>query len=170
MINTSTIPIDIQDRPLKYDEGKPKLHLVPTILTHMMAKVYEWGINNKYRRDSWKEFPLDKAREDLTPAAMRHIDAYRDGEWLDPQTKLPHLILAIWNCTTLLWHESRDRKRAIDKPGEDHSEWRQAEDRIKQSYFDAPPTEDIKAKLADCSSNTPEPYMDGGRLEWINTP
>jgi len=107
------------------------LHLIPTILTHTLARVYEWGINNKYRRDSWKEFTPEQAREDLTPAAMRHIDCFRDGEWLDPQTKLPHLILAIWNLTTLLWHCSREKKE-IHAP---------------ESYFDAPPPQDIINKL-----------------------
>lgn len=99
-----------EDRPVKYEEGKAPLHLVPTLLVRIMARVYEEGIKNKYRRDSWKEFTVEKAREDLVPAAMRHLDLYRDGEFFDPVTKLPHLAHVIWNALTLLWHEDKSRK------------------------------------------------------------
>jgi hypothetical protein len=104
-----SIPQDEKDRPLKHAEGKPMLHLIPAAPIHILARIYEWGINNKYRRNSWKEFSLEKAQDDLIPAAMRHIDAYREGEYLDPQTKLPHLAHAMWNLVTVLWHEIKYR-------------------------------------------------------------
>lgn len=79
------------------------LGLVPTLLTHHLARVYEYGIRSKYARDSWKSFDLEDARE-LIHAAMRHQDEYRDGV-LVSQEGLPSLMQAIWNLTTIHWHE-----------------------------------------------------------------
>lgn len=88
---------------LKYNEGKPQLGLVPTVLTHHLARVYEYGISSKYAKDSWKEFSLDDARE-LIHSALRHIDEYRDGQYVSEE-KLYALMQAIWNLTTIHWHE-----------------------------------------------------------------
>lgn len=87
---------------LKFDEGKPKLGLVPPLLTHHLARVYEYGLT-KYSLDSWQEFELEDARE-LIHAALRHIDEYRDGQYVSEE-KLYSLMQAIWNLQTIHWHE-----------------------------------------------------------------
>jgi len=88
---------------LKYAEGKPKLGLVPTLLTHHLARVYEYGISSKYAKDSWQEFDIEDARE-LIHSALRHIDEYRDGRYISDEN-LYGLMQAIWNLTTIHWHE-----------------------------------------------------------------
>lgn len=100
------------DKPLKYDEGKPMLHLVPTLWTRMLARVLEYGLE-KYYRDSWKNFTIEKANEDLIPAAMRHIDAYRDGEYIDQETGCPHLAQAMWNCGVIMWHVENAKSEVV---------------------------------------------------------
>jgi hypothetical protein len=37
-------------------------------------------------------------------AMMRHIEAMRDGEYLDPESGLPHLAHAAWHCMTLMYY------------------------------------------------------------------
>jgi hypothetical protein len=75
----------------------------------VLARVFEYGLT-KYYKNSWKEFTLDKAIEDLIPAAMRHIDEYREGEYIDKETKLPHLASAAWNCLIVLYHSEADKQ------------------------------------------------------------
>jgi hypothetical protein len=95
-------------KPLKYDEGKHNPALVPPMFIRVLARIFEYGLT-KYYKDSWKQFTLDKAIDDLIPAAMRHIDDYRSGEYLDPVTERPHLGHAAWNLLIVLWHSEPDK-------------------------------------------------------------
>jgi len=90
-------------RPLKYEEGKPKVGLVPPQLARDLARVYEYGLT-KYERDSWKKFTLEGARELINPS-IRHADEYRDGRYVDDESQCYHLMQAIWNLFTIHWHE-----------------------------------------------------------------
>lgn len=98
----------IGSKPLKYQEGKADVSLVPPMFIRVLARVFEYGLT-KYYKNSWKEFTLDKAIDDLIPAAMRHIDEYRSGEYLDPVTKCPHLAAAAWNCLIVVWHSELNK-------------------------------------------------------------
>ena len=42
---------------------------------------------------------------------MRHLVAWRMGEWIDPESKLPHLAHVTWNGIALLWKGLKDGKR-----------------------------------------------------------
>ena len=90
-------------RPLKHKEGKPDLRLVPPQLLADLARVYEYGLI-KYEEGSWKKFSLGGARELISPG-MRHVDEYREGRYVDPESKCYHLMQAIWNLFTIHWHE-----------------------------------------------------------------
>jgi len=63
----------------------------------------------KYDDDNWKLVP--NAQNRYYDAFMRHLDAYRDGEWLDKDDKEPHLAHAICNLFFLLWFGPLKRKR-----------------------------------------------------------
>ena len=88
--------------PLKYDEGKIDLSLVEPWVEEAIAKVYAVGLT-KYQRDSWKLFTPEQARALIAPA-KRHLNAYRKGEYYDPDDNLPHLIKAVWNQLTIYYH------------------------------------------------------------------
>ena len=90
-------------RPLKFKEGKPDLRLVPPQLAADLARVYEYGLA-KYEEGSWKKFSLGEARKLISPG-MRHVDEYRDGRYVDPESKCFHLMQAIWNLFTVHYHE-----------------------------------------------------------------
>lgn len=94
--------------PLKYDEGKYDPTLVEPWVVKAIAAVYQEGVDKKYSRGSWKKFEVEKARELIAPA-IRHLDAYRDGEFIDPDGGNPHLIKAVWNLLTVYYHEERNR-------------------------------------------------------------
>jgi hypothetical protein len=93
------------DGPLKFDEGKLDLALVECWVEEELCKVYTIGLK-KYHKGSWKKFDLEQARELVSPA-KRHLNAYRKGEYYDPETGLPHLVQAAWNLLTIHYHETK---------------------------------------------------------------
>lgn len=89
----------------KYDQGKTRLDLIPTELIEGVGRVLTFGAN-KYSEDDWRGFKSSDHKR-LIGAAMRHMEAYRGGEYLDPESGLPHLAHIATNCGFLL---------ALDKP------------------------------------------------------
>lgn len=90
----------------KYDQGKVRMDLIPTELLEGVGKVLTFGAT-KYNEDDWRGFkPADHKR--LIGAAMRHMEAYRGGEYLDPESCLPHLAHIATNCGFLLALDKQD--------------------------------------------------------------
>ena len=77
---------------LKYDEEKPRMHLLPPKSTFEVAKVLTFGAN-KYDEQNWRK--LDNLQSRYTSGALRHIFAHMDGETLDVESGLSHLAHAI---------------------------------------------------------------------------
>ena len=63
-----------------------------------MGKVLTAG-SQKYSDDNWKNCD-DYTR--YVGAAMRHMEAYRSGEYYDEETGLPHLAHMLTNIAFLL--------------------------------------------------------------------
>jgi hypothetical protein len=66
---------------------------------------------NKYAPDNWQR--VKDARRRYFEAAIRHLDAWREGERLDVGPKgsgLPHLAHAAASILILAWHDARGRK------------------------------------------------------------
>jgi hypothetical protein len=93
--------------PLKMAEHKPKISLVPKEGIEGLARIYEYGLE-KYQKNSWRKFTPEQALECLPDAGLRHLLSFCDGEEIDPDSGLPHLLQAAWNCITL--HIILDRK------------------------------------------------------------
>jgi hypothetical protein len=86
--------------PLKMQEHKLQLTLVPKEAIECLAKVYEYGLH-KYERDSWRKFTPEQAKNCLPDSALRHLLEYCNGQETDSDSGLPHLVQAAWNCLTL---------------------------------------------------------------------
>jgi hypothetical protein len=71
----------------KHDSGKPPLTLVPKAATELEAKVYAFGAK-KYGRYNYKK-GFEYSR--LLDAALRHLQAFNDGEDNDPESGMSHL-------------------------------------------------------------------------------
>jgi hypothetical protein len=82
----------------KNDQNKPKLSMLPVKSKAEIARVLEFGAN-KYGRDNWRKC-TDTNR--YIDAALRHIDAYIDGEKLDPESGHNHLAHAICSLMFIL--------------------------------------------------------------------
>lgn len=87
-------------------DGKIRWELVPLDLIEWVAKVYTFGAT-KYKAYSWQhigktedgtnEFQRYKA------ALLRHLVAHEKGEFLDPESGLPHLAHVLWNAIAMLY-------------------------------------------------------------------
>jgi hypothetical protein len=77
----------MSDKGLKYDNGKPRLSLIPKEALWGMAQALTYGAQ-KYAADNYK---LGIEYRRLADATLRHLTAWLDGEELDPESGLSHL-------------------------------------------------------------------------------
>lgn len=87
----------------KFDTGKPRFSLLPKGALTSILKVLEYGAK-KYSVDNWQQ--VENSRTRYYDAAMRHIQAWFEGETNDPETNEPHLAHAMCCLMFLLWFES----------------------------------------------------------------
>lgn len=96
----------------KDDLNKRRYSLLPTNTINQVIDVLEYGASDKYEVDNWQKIP--DARTRFYNAAMRHIDAWWNGEILDldkGETKgsqLPHLAHAVCCLLFLMWFDNKD--------------------------------------------------------------
>ena len=99
---------------LKFDNEKPGMDLLPVAAKRAIAEVFDFGAK-KYARHNWR-CGFNYSR--LIAAAERHLDAFNDGEDLDPESGKSHL--AHLGCCVLMLLESTIKGYGTDdryKPG-----------------------------------------------------
>jgi len=89
----------------KYDQGKLRYDLMPAKVLEQVVDVLTYGANKYTTKDSdgadnWHKCPDPNNR--YYAAAMRHIQAWRQGEILDKESGKPHLAHAICCLTFIL--------------------------------------------------------------------
>lgn len=95
----------------KDDSNKPRYSLLPTGTINQVVQVLEYGASDKYEVDNWQKIP--DARRRFYDAAMRHIDAWWNGEIIDLDkdgvkgSQLPHLAHAICCLLFLMWFDNK---------------------------------------------------------------
>lgn len=87
----------------KFDSGKPRFSLLPTGVLTPILKVLEYGAK-KYSANNWQQ--VENSRTRYYDAAMRHIQAWFEGETNDPETNEPHLAHAMCCLMFLLWFDT----------------------------------------------------------------
>lgn len=71
----------------RFNEGKPEYSYIDLSCLEPCARVLEFGAR-KYSRNNWKKgMPLNK----IVDSMLRHIAALQRGEWIDPESGLPHI-------------------------------------------------------------------------------
>ena len=86
----------------KHDTGKLRYDLLPPKTVEDVVKVLTLGAE-KYAPDNWKY--VRPFNDRYYAAAMRHIQAWRQGEDHDPETGLPHLAHAL--CCLVFLNEGQ---------------------------------------------------------------
>ncbi len=91
---------------MKFDTGKLRYSLIPPIMLKALANVLTYGAK-KYKPNNWQGVDdVDRYWD----ALYRHLEARRDGEMLDSESKLPHLWHAITNIGFILFLDDKSNK------------------------------------------------------------
>ena len=116
---------------MKFDDGKPKLTLVPRKIIFAIAKIREYGVKKYKDPDNWKTVEKERYRD----AAYRHFMAYLDDpEGVDKESGLPHLWHLACNVAFLCEME-------IPADNVDVEEFNQSVDNVDSEEFNKyPPT------------------------------
>lgn len=91
----------------KDDSAKRRYSLLPSGTVNSVVDVLEFG-SKKYADNNWQIVPDAKTR--YYDAAMRHLDAWFNGEVKDSETGLPHLAHAICCLMFLTWFDMEANK------------------------------------------------------------
>ncbi len=78
---------------------KTPLSLIPPYAMKQMAWVHKLGAT-KYGAFNWRKTGVSAST--YVNAMMRHLDAWRDGETLDPESGISHLAHIACSCNILL--------------------------------------------------------------------
>lgn len=92
-------------RGLKYDTGKLRFSLIPPETTRALAQVLTFGAE-KYAPNNWQL--VENGQERYLDALYRHLEAHRLGEYLDPESGLPHLSHVLTNAAFLHYLTQKD--------------------------------------------------------------
>lgn len=92
----------------KFDGEKVDMDLLSPYAMEKIAQVMTYG-KQKYGRDNWRGGIVYSR---LLAAVMRHINAYRKGETLDPETGLSHLSHA--SCGLMMLLEFEETRPELD--------------------------------------------------------
>lgn len=83
----------------KYDNGKPKIHLMTKDAIFEIADVLTWGANKYGTYNFMKGIEYTR----LIDAALRHLLKYANGEDVDSESGKNHIAHAGANIVMLLW-------------------------------------------------------------------
>jgi hypothetical protein len=94
--------LDLDEKGVKHDKGKPRMSLVPLECLESVIRVLEFGAE-EYSVDNWKTVP--GARDRYYDAVHRHMNEWRKGVLIDPKSGEPHLSHAISSLLFLDWFD-----------------------------------------------------------------
>lgn len=92
---------------MKFDDGKLLYSLIPPETLKALAEVLTFGAK-KYDKNNWQL--VENGEERYLDALFRHLEAYRVGEAIDPESGLPHLAHVLTNAAFLHWLTTSQRK------------------------------------------------------------
>lgn len=90
----------------KNDNGKDRWDLLPIGTIEQIVEVLTFG-TNKYCDNNWQK--VNNGKERYFAALMRHLVAYRKGEFFDKESGLPHLAHAGCCLIFIMWIEDRQK-------------------------------------------------------------
>lgn len=104
---------------IKFDADKERFDLLPPRPLFLLAKLYTKGAK-KYADRNW-ENGMDWNR--LFGAIQRHLWKFWNGENIDQETGVPHVINAAWSCFALceymFTHKELDNRPKLKQTFED---------------------------------------------------
>lgn len=101
-----------KNKGLKFDQGKPRMELLPMAALQEVSKVLTFGAS-KYADNNWRG-GINYSR--IYGALLRHLTAFVEGEEKDPETGLSHIAHLACNSLFLLTFILEGRKELDDRP------------------------------------------------------
>ena len=95
---------------MKDDSEKLRFDLVPFEPIEALAEILTYGAK-KYAPNNWKKGNTHEDIERVFAAFMRHINKYRQGEDIDPESGFPHIYHAFCNLAFIIYHYKTGKKR-----------------------------------------------------------
>lgn len=95
---------------MKFDTGKLSYSLMPRSALAWTVAVLTYGAV-KYEPGNWAA--VEGWEERYYDALLRHVEAWRDGDYYDEETQLPHLAHAACCAIFLL---AKQHPRVVDLP------------------------------------------------------
>jgi hypothetical protein len=92
--------------PVKHDQDKPRIDLVPPQAIKDIAEVLTYGAK-KYDSHNWRDNG-GLAYSRVYAAAQRHLLSFWDGQSLDEETGMSHLAHAACCIVFLMSYEAED--------------------------------------------------------------
>lgn len=89
------------DKALHYSADKPGVDQIPPDVLLEWGDIFTYGAK-KYARDNWRK---GTEWHEFYGSALRHLARFWGGEDIDPETGLPHLVHALWNCGALRYYQ-----------------------------------------------------------------
>ena len=92
---------------MKWDQGKPMMSLGPPGTARRIGVVMTQVVRREvspYEINSWRNV---RPPAKYLDALERHLEAFKEGEDLDPGTKQPHLWHVLANAAILSWFRDR---------------------------------------------------------------
>lgn len=97
-------PTETLSEGLKFDDGKLQYSLIPPETTKALAEVLTFGAS-KYGPNNWQL--VEEGNRRYLDALFRHLEAYRAGEDVDPESGMSHLAHALTNVAFLHYLETK---------------------------------------------------------------
>jgi hypothetical protein len=92
--------------PVKHDQDKPRIDLIPPQAIKDIAEVLTYGAK-KYDAHNWRDNG-GLAYSRVYAAAQRHLLSFWDGQSLDEETGMSHLAHAACCIVFLMSYEAED--------------------------------------------------------------
>jgi len=98
----------VAERAKRDNIGKTRYSLIPSGFEEGVAKVLTFG-SVKYGDDNWKQSYNTEEHEEWVVTCYdclrRHLEAVRQGEWLDQESGLPHIDHVACNAMMIRYYE-----------------------------------------------------------------
>ena len=96
----------MENKGLKYDDGKLRWDLLPLKEIEDIVRVYTEGAK-KYEANSWQNLPDGYNR--YKAAMFRHLLAFETGHEVDEETGCLHLAQVAWNAIAMLYYSIKKK-------------------------------------------------------------
>jgi len=89
---------------LRYDDGKPRVDLLPPDTMMELGKVYGYGAT-KYAPRNWE---LGMSWSKVVGCLLRHLYKLMMGQKIDEESGQRHSVMVAWNAIALATYDIRD--------------------------------------------------------------